>query len=99
MKVSRAHHLLLLFCLVLSIASVDAGEVRRGNGIIDGSFIVVLHDDTRDDIHCVADELVARHGGSVGRIWVNAITGFGLKASGEQARAIAQDPRRAVIFY
>ena len=81
----------------------SAGEIRAAQDPVPGSYIVVLKSDTarstterssqRPLVAAVAQDLSRAHGGAVRDVFQYAIKGFAAQLTGDQAAALANDPR------
>jgi subtilisin family serine protease len=77
----------------------QSGQILRVARPVPGQYIVVFHDaEVRgDDVDAESDALSRRHNGQLLRTWRHAVRGFAARMTEAQARALARDPRVAVV--
>jgi hypothetical protein len=93
MKTIRRVVLMLAVALVPFALRAGEGRVRRSPNPVKDEYIVVLNDDTaRDHIPDVAQQLSAAHGGAVGRVWRDALKGFVVTMTADQAEKLSRRP-------
>jgi hypothetical protein len=69
------------------------GKLRRSPNAIKDDYIVVLEDDTpRDRVPEIARSLAESHGGSLGRVWRDALKGFQVQMTEARAKALSHNP-------
>jgi subtilisin family serine protease len=86
-----------------AVTSSSAGVVRPAEQPIAGSYIVVLNPSSARSaserssqeplVATVAQELSRDHGGTVGGVYQYALKGFSVRLTGDEAQALADDPR------
>jgi hypothetical protein len=83
----------LAFLLVPLWLNAGEGQIRRSPHAVKGEYIVVLTDDTpRGSIPGIAHQLAAQHGGSVQRIWQDALHGYFARMTEGQALGLSHNP-------
>ncbi|HEV7921302.1 MAG TPA: S8 family serine peptidase [Thermoanaerobaculia bacterium] len=93
MKTIRTSFLALAVLLAPIVLQAGEGRIRTRPNAVKGEYIVVLEDDTpRERIRDVATELSALHGGRIGRVWRDALKGFVVQLTREQAEKLSSRP-------
>jgi hypothetical protein len=91
MKLSAA---ILALLLIPKLLSAGEGQVRRSPNAVKGEYIVVLNDDTpKANVPDVANQLAKQHGGSVKRVWQDALKGYFAYMTEGQAQGLSHDPK------
>jgi hypothetical protein len=96
MTLKRFFVTMALLSALLSAVPLSAGEgqVRRSPNAVKNEYIVVLNDDTpRDSIPGIARQLAAQHGGSLQRVWQDALKGFFIRMNEGQALGLSHNPK------
>jgi len=95
------HHLdRLIFTIAVLTAALTpdlllAGEgtIRRSPRAVRDEYIVVLNDATpRGEVPALAKRLAAQHGGSLQRVWQDALKGFFIRMNEGQAQGLSHHP-------
>jgi len=101
MKLTSGFKRVVLLCGVMmtaSIANAGEGRIRQYPNAIKDEYIVVLSDDVpRDAVPATARALAAQAGGSLKRIWQDAVKGFFIKMTEGQAFGLSHDPKISYI--
>jgi hypothetical protein len=75
-------------------ANERADKFHRAAKPVRDRYIVVLkHDTPGQQVESITNELLARHGGTAGYVYKNAIKGFSIQLPEAAARALSNDPR------
>jgi hypothetical protein len=91
----RVHVLVLLvLALLASVTAASAAPPRAG--VIPDEYIAILSVGARDPA-AVSRELLHHHGGQLGFVYTHALRGFSARLDPAAARAIANDPRVALV--
>src|SRR4051794_24596592 len=92
-KMNRSAAILAIL-VIPRLLSAGEGQIRRSPNAIKGEYIVVLNDDIpRGDIPNVAQQLGKQHGGSVKRIWQDALHGYFAYMTEGQAQGLSHNPK------
>jgi len=70
-----------------------AGGVERVPHPVPGQYIVTLRGVGRADVPAVAEGLARRHGGAVGHVYRDALTGFSVRMTDARAQALSRNPQ------
>jgi hypothetical protein len=85
---------LLVSMFIPYLLTAGEGQIRRSPHAVKGEYIVVLNDDTpRDAIPGVVNGLAHQHGGSVQRIWQDALKGYFVLMNEGQANGLSHNPK------
>ncbi len=82
---------LVILLLAGSISSGDPGVLARGDGLIPGSFIVILNDGVDADLEVPGIE--KGNGFTASHLYSHALSGFAAELSERQVAALLADPR------
>lgn len=94
---------LALYALAFAGSPVRAQHVLRAQNPVPGEYIVVLKDPVagptvaRSRAARVTDDLKTAYGGSVKRVFENALNGFTIRTTRTAALALSRDPRVAFV--
>jgi subtilisin family serine protease len=98
---------LLVVALSVAAAWSEAAELRRVSRPVQDSYIVVLNEGVArpgsapswagPPVESVAQEVVARYGGVLARVYEHALQGFNVRMSAALAAVVARDPRVAYV--
>ncbi|HJR08110.1 MAG TPA: S8 family serine peptidase [Pyrinomonadaceae bacterium] len=87
---------LLALCPQLALAqeSNNAGRIRRNEGAVAGSYIVVFKDSVpQGRVEAFAAQLAREHGGMIGFTYQHALRGFSVEMNEAQAVALSHNPQ------
>src|SRR5688572_4837634 len=96
---------LLTLCLlaltpqfVLGQEATPEGHIRKNDGAISNSYIVVFNDGVpARRVAAFAAQLTREHGGKVGYTYEHALRGFSVEMSEAQAVALSRNPQVAYV--
>jgi len=89
----RSVAFLLAITVAPAILWAGEGKIRHSPNAIKGEYIVVLNDETpRNEVPAIAHRLAAASGGSLQRVWQDALKGCFIKMTEGQARGLSHHP-------
>lgn len=93
MRALRTSVATLCFLFVPFLLIAGEGQIRRSPNAVKGEYIVVLNDSVaREDVPAIAHQVAAQHGGSIKRIWQDALKGYFALMTEAQAQALSHNP-------
>ena len=99
----KKYAFLLLVCLLALVPQLALGQnsqdrFRKNDGAIPNSYIVVFNENVPTGrVAAFARQLAGANGGKVGFIYENALHGFSVEMSEEQAVALSRSPQVAYV--